>query len=101
MTAEEAREAHATAQPGDYPAELVEHAVNWLHTCQTKLGPVRKTAPPSRQQAAEFLSIADWGKLHAFLCDLIAHRTPTGGSYGWFIQSAMQAIYKEDLCSHR
>ena len=91
------RDALATAQPDQFAAELVEHAQNWLHAAQSKLGPCRKTSGPTRQQAAEFLSLAHWPTLHAILCGLIASRVKVGGSYGWFIQYAVKELYDEEL----
>jgi len=98
MTEAEARDAVAIAQPGDFPDELLQTAASWLLACQQKLGPVRKTEPPTKQQAAEFLAVAHWGKLHNFLSGLIARRTPTGASYGWYIQAALKAVYEEEEC---
>jgi hypothetical protein len=100
MTATDARNARAIAQPADFPDELLATAASWLQLVQQKLGPCRQTAPPSAQQTAEFLAIADWGKLQSVLGRMVANRTPAAGSYGFFAAHAMREIYGEELSEH-
>ncbi|HXE11877.1 MAG TPA: hypothetical protein VN633_07150, partial [Bryobacteraceae bacterium] len=42
---------------------------------------------------AQFLTVAEWPRLEARLCDLAAERKEAGYSYGWYVTVALQRIH--------
>jgi hypothetical protein len=48
---------------------------------------------PDDAITAQFLTVAEWPRLEALLCDLAAERKEAGYSYGWYITVALQRIH--------
>jgi hypothetical protein len=42
---------------------------------------------------AQFLTVAEWPRLEALLCDLAAERKEAGYLYGWYVTVALQRIH--------
>ena len=87
----------AIAQASDYPGELIVSCSIYMEAIQSKLGPSRITSEPPTDTVAMFLSLSDWPTLQDILNKIVARRTPTGASYGWFVQHALREIYGEEL----
>ena len=102
LNSEQARAAIYSIQPSNFPPETIERAQNALWYVHRKLGPTLKTAPPSEEQTAMFLGVADWRRLEGVLHELVQNamrgsNRQTIGSYGQYIAIAFERIYDEPL----
>lgn len=82
------------AKKSDYDPEVFELARNRMASHHAKFAREQNRQPglPDDTITARFLSVADWPRLEALLCDLSGERKEAGHSYAWYVTVALQRI---------
>jgi hypothetical protein len=91
--AENPIESMLKANPKRFSRAEIDLAKRWMYSLAMKLRREKPKEAPDDKIVAQFLGIAPWPRLLAFLNDIQIERLEVGYSYGWYLTVALQRIY--------